>query len=207
MVGLDRTCTATAASKGTLLSRAAALGDELCWQGQRCHWQRCAADLPMRLSRHHQVGLLHNSSLSACHTSCTGCLDGSQHARAGFRVHQDKLDGYLFFVPEQWLPVTVCAGLSHQLISDMYMHHASDQVKLSPCADLRQRHLLPQPLQCQREPVCGRVFALVLKLCLRRGPGAARGGGQAHAGPGLAAVLAVNVRAVLANRVCSKQMA
>ena len=25
----------------------------------------------------------------------------------GFRVHQDKLDGYYFFFPENWLPVTV----------------------------------------------------------------------------------------------------
>lgn len=35
---------------------------------------------------------------------------------AGFRVHQDKLDGYLFFVPENWLPVTVstcCAWHQH----------------------------------------------------------------------------------------------
>ena len=25
----------------------------------------------------------------------------------GFRTHQDKLDGYYFFFPENWLPVTV----------------------------------------------------------------------------------------------------
>ena len=34
----------------------------------------------------------------------------------GFRVHQDKLDGYYFFFPENWLPVTVSLLASSSLL-------------------------------------------------------------------------------------------
>ena len=98
----------------------------------------------------------------------------------GFRVHQDKLDGYLFFVPENWIPVTVrrlFPGLLHVLDAccrpDMHVLHI--------IAELWQRHLLPQPLQRERELVCGCVVAIIIQLYLSRRPGAAGGCRQAHA--------------------------
>lgn len=109
----------------------------------------------------------------------------------GFRYHEDKLDGYSFFYPEDWQPVTVRAGLPvlrrlllvrcgpHPLLSA----HAAPMppthpllllifLFCSPAADLGQRRLLPQPFQRGGELLRQRVLPLLLQV--RR---AARGGG------------------------------
>ena len=54
----------------------------------------------------------------------------------GFRVHQDKLDGYVFFVPENWLPVTVREEVSWV----MHVPGACDQITAShaPLSNMRR---------------------------------------------------------------------
>ena len=55
-----------------------------------------------------------NDACSAWQNPFTGQPSLTRQASwpAGFRVHQDKLDGYYFFFPDNWLPVTVsCCGL------------------------------------------------------------------------------------------------
>lgn len=104
---------------------------------------------------------------------------------SGYRYHVDKLDGYSFFYPEDWQPVTVRgsivyahAGTAHACLG----RPACDEGARAPCArvplvwptacapapvrraaaDLWQRRVLPQPLQRGGEPVCECLLAVLL---------------------------------------------
>jgi len=72
-------------------------------------------------------------------------------APPGFRVHEDRLDGYYFFYPDDWLPVTVRGG---GLGAECW-HAAAARPEngamltlSSPSSDLWQRRLLPVAPGC-----------------------------------------------------------
>ena len=49
-----------------------------------------------------------DAAVVSCPEGTAGLIDCTQaRAAAGSRLHQDRLDGYYFFYPDTWSPVTV----------------------------------------------------------------------------------------------------
>ena len=68
--------------------------------------------------------------------ACSNWQRFEKHSHAGYRVHQDKFDGYRFRYPQSWTPVTVCLLSS----TDCQWHRVQAYTPLDPdplIADLR----------------------------------------------------------------------